>query len=249
MEQSEKYDAGELQEQVCRRSVHRILFRIGMAADRAIYERDQAKSAVRPLSGEDKMASRLMPVNLRSQIMPTGTAYRELGEIRRLEASAHGAKTLDGVYGFVDPQFRFLHDHKRDWKPSGSAPRSWRFEGSSLTLQIKPEVLLPIEYENSPNVLVPIKQHEQLRVQDAKTIVSRLLPSRLKNDPTFKSFFVERQPVPDRTYHQMIPRRIAEHVAAVFERLWQRKVSERQTPTTRQSVEDAVQQALLDEQS
>jgi hypothetical protein len=76
----------------------------------------------------------------------------------------------------------------------------------------------------------PIEQHERLHVEDARRIVSADLPTKLKSEPTFKKYFIDRAPIPERTYFYMLPNKMADIVAAEFAKLWNKKKDELDTP-------------------
>jgi hypothetical protein len=90
----------------------------------------------------------------------------------------------------------------------------------------------------------PIEQHERLHVEDARRIVSADLPTKLKSEPTFKKYFIDRAPIPERTYFYMLPNKMADIVAAEFAKLWNKKKDELDTPAKYKPVQEAVHKAL-----
>jgi hypothetical protein len=171
--------------------------------------------------------------------------YKTLAQTRTLESrKKEKGKALGGVYGFVDPHFEFIHNPRNDWKLASSSPRMWKFAGTALTLQVSPEVFLPGDYRKYPAVLRPIAAHEDLHVQDARTIVTKLLPAQLKKDNTFKKYFFERALVPDTTYSHMICQKMTGYVGDIFTKIWNGKANERDTPAKYRPVRQAVDAAL-----
>ena len=183
-------------------------------------------------------------VKLSPRFSPKPHIYKPLDQIQKLAPSGLAADLKGNTYGFADPHFSFVHDHRRDWKLVGQSPRMWQFVGTSLILQVSPEVYLPAEWKKMPDVLAPIKQHEALHVQDAKTILGGSLQTVLKKDATFKKYFIGRQPIPETTYRYMFPQKMQEYVAYEFTKLWNTSVNKRDTRAEIVRVSEAVDKAL-----
>ena len=184
-------------------------------------------------------------VKLLPKFLKRPPTYKTLAEIRMLETSKkEKGKALGGVYGFVDPHFEFIHDPRKDWKLVETSPRKWRFEGATLTLKVSPEVFLPGDFRKFPAVLRPIAAHEDLHVQDARTIVQTTLPAKLKTDKTFKKYYIQRTKVPESTYNHMICKMMTDYVSDIFAKIWNAKVNERDNPAKYKPVQQAVDAAL-----
>jgi hypothetical protein len=149
-------------------------------------------------------------------------------------------KALGGVYGLVDPHFEFIHDSRKDWKLVETSPRKWRFEGATLTLKVSPEVVFP----SDSAVLRQIAAHEDLHVQDARTIVQTTLSAKLKTDTTFKKYYIQRTKVLESTYNHMICKMMTGYVSDIFAKIWNAKVNERDTPAKYRPVQQAVDAAF-----
>ena len=80
--------------------------------------------------------------------------------------------------------------------------------------------------------------YNQLHVADAAQIVKQALPEQLKKDATFKKYYLDRAPIPDGTYAEMIPKGISAIVRSVFNQLWNAKVANdgRVTTATHENV-------------
>ena len=184
-------------------------------------------------------------VKLVPQFVNKPPTYKTLAEIRTLETTKkEKGKALGGVYAFVDPHFNFVHDPRKDWKLESTSPRMWRFVGIALTLQVSPEVFLPSDYRNFPAVLAPIAAHENLHVQDARSVVTTILPAELKKDETFNKYFFKRVLVPDSTYAYMICKQMSGYVSDVFTKIWNGKVNQRDTPAQYKPIQIAVDAAF-----
>jgi hypothetical protein len=170
--------------------------------------------------------------------------YKTLQEIRMMVGKVPGGIGLTGAYGFTDPKFSFIHNHLTDWKRVSSSPSLWVFNGATVGLGARVEVYLPSEYRNWLDVLAPITRHEDLHVDDAKAIVTTSLPARLKQDSTFKAFFIDRTPIPEVTYRHMFPKRMADAVEADFNDLWNQAVARRDTEPLYRPVADEISLAL-----
>jgi hypothetical protein len=184
-------------------------------------------------------------VKIMPKVLKRLPTYKTLAQIRTLETSKkEQGKSLGGVYGLVDPHFEFIHDPHKDWKPTHSVPRMWRFEGTMVTLQVSPEVFLPEDYRKYPAVLKPIVAHEDLHVQDARAIVQTTLPEQLKKDKLFKDAYIQRTPVSDATFSYMVCQKMTGYVCDMFAIIWNEKVNERDQPAKYRLVQQAVDAAL-----
>ena len=170
--------------------------------------------------------------------------HRTLAQIREKAASVPDGPQISGVYGFTEPHFRFFHNHMLDWKPVAASPGQVSFQGIYVGLNVRVDVYLPSEYQRWPDVLEPIVRHEDAHVADARSIVERSLPSHLKQDPTFKAYFVDREPISEATWRFMIPNRIADLVEKTFDELWNDAVERLDTAANYAPVADAVGAAL-----
>lgn len=183
-------------------------------------------------------------VILNARVVPRSHTFKKLEEIRNLEKVQRGTgQSLGGTYGFVDPHFRFVHDYLNDWKPVPTPANYRQFVGTSVTLEVSPEIFLPLDFQKYPKVLTVIQMHEQKHVTDAEIIVRRLLPAALAKDATFKEYFLNRKPIPDGTYHYMLPNKVAGIVTYEFERLWRASIANLDNPAMYKALQIEIDKA------
>jgi len=183
-------------------------------------------------------------VILKARIIPRPNTFKKLEEIRKLEKVQKGTgQGLGGTYGFVDPHFRFVHDYLNDWKLVLTPPNYRQFVGTSVTMEVSPEIFLPLDFQKYPKVLTVILMHEQKHVMDAEIIVRRLLPAALIKDATFKEYFLNRKPIPDGTYRYMLPNKVAGIVTYEFERLWSASIARQDNPAMYKALQIEIDKA------
>jgi hypothetical protein len=186
-----------------------------------------------------------MAARLESRVVQRPPTYVTLAKIDEMEKARSDGAGFGGVYGFVDPHFTFGDEWQKDWKMVDQAKHLWKFQGTVLVLQVSPEMFLPSEYLAKPDVLLPIRQHEDLHIGDAGAIVRQALPQALKADWGFQRLFLKDDPIPDHVYAPMIRfKQIEEEVEKAFAKLWNDKVDKRDTTAAYKPVADAVHLAL-----
>ena len=180
------------------------------------------------------------PVKLSGRVVPTSPKFKQLEEINAL-AKASGSG-LANVYGFVEPNFRFIQDHVKDWKPVSAPPNHRQFVGANLTLEVRPQMFLPSGLP--PAVVSIVRKHEDEHMADAREIVTRRLPARLRSDAAFSHYFIERKPIAEGTYKQMLPTRMTDILEATFIEMWNAACAKRDTPANYKPVKEAVEAAM-----
>jgi hypothetical protein len=170
--------------------------------------------------------------------------FKTLAEIRNGAKIEPGASLL-GIYGLTDHGFDFPKTYIKDWKVVSQSPLQRKFEGTVLILRVRPVVTLPGDFRKWPDVIDIIAKHEKLHVHDAQELIRGPLQHALKGDAMFKTYFFDRAPISEETYHHMFPEEIDQYVRKTFQDLWDAKVSERDTPAKYAPVAAAIEAALI----
>jgi hypothetical protein len=86
------------------------------------------------------------------------------------------------------------------WKPSGTSPVTWQWQGGAMELAVTVAVYIIDKYRPVEKAFELILSHELMHVQDDIDIVSQYLPQELQKDPLVKKYLIDQAPVDDSMY-------------------------------------------------
>jgi hypothetical protein len=86
------------------------------------------------------------------------------------------------------------------WKPSGTSPVTWQWQGGVMQLDVTVAVYIIDKYRPVEKLFELILSHELMHVQDDIDIVSQYLPQELPRDPLVKKYLIDQAPVDDAMY-------------------------------------------------
>ncbi len=86
------------------------------------------------------------------------------------------------------------------WKPSGTRPVTWQWQGGALQFDVTVAVYIIDKYRPVEKLFELILSHELMHVQDDIDIVTQYLPQELQKDPYVKKYLIDQAALDDAMY-------------------------------------------------